>query len=136
MLECGDVECPRARRAIDELVGDDAGQVIEEGLGCRLDVLAAVGRTPSEVGLEVVREPHCLQDCGVVAAELRERYLHLGDGPCQGGLSGSGPLISFASVIHLLLKAGLDGRLQRILLSSPLLQTSQAAPCVEDLAWQ
>ena len=122
---------------MDELFGDDTGQVIEEGFGCRLDVLAAAGRLPSEVGLEVVREPHCLQDCGVVAAEFRERHLHLGDGSSQGGLSGSGPLVPFAGVIHLLLKAGLDGLLQRILLStSPLLQTSQAAPCVEGLARQ
>ena len=122
---------------IDELFGDDAGQVIEEGFGCRVDVSAVPGRTPSEVGLEVVREPHCLQDCGVVPAELLECHLHLGDGPGQGGLSGSGPLVAFAGGIHLLLKSGLDGRLQRILVStSPLLQTFQAAPCVEGLAWQ
>ena len=95
------------------------------------------GRPPSEVPLEVVREPHCLNDCGVVPAELRECHLHLGDGSGQGGLSGSGPLVSFAGVIHLFLKLGLDGRLQRILLSTlPLLQTSQVAPRVEGLAWQ
>ena len=125
LLECGDVEGPRARCLIDELFGDDAGQVIEEGFGCRLDVLAAADRLPSEVGLEVVREPHCLQDCGVVPAEFLERYLDLGDGSSQGRSSGSGPLVSFAGVIHLLLKSGLDGRLQWILLAaSPLLQTS------------
>ena len=121
---------------IDEFRGNDANQIVEEGLGCCLDVLAAAGRPPSEVGLEVVREPYSLQDCGVVPAELRERHLHLGDGPGEAGLSGCGPLVSFAGVIHLLLKSGLDGRLQRILLSSPLLQTSQAAPCVDDLVRQ
>ncbi|WP_236750232.1 hypothetical protein [Actinomyces oris] len=110
---------------MDELFGDDAGQVIEEGLGCCLDVLAAAGRPPSEVGLEVIREPHRLQDCGVVPAELLERHLHLGDGSSQGGLGDSGPLVPLAGGIHLLLKSRLDGRFQRILLStSPLLQTS------------
>ena len=137
MLECGDVEGPRAWCSIDELVGDDAGQVIEEGFGCRLDVLAAADRLPSEVPLEVVREPHCLQDCGVVPAELRECHLHLGDGSGQGGSADSGPLVPLAGGIHLLLKPGLDGCLQRILLStSPLLQTFQAAPCVDDLVRQ
>ena len=137
LLERGDVEGLRAWRETDELVGDDAGQVIEEGLGCSLDVPTAPGRPPSEVGLEVVREPHRLQDCGVVPAELLERHLHLGDGSSQGGSTDSGQFIPFAGVIHLLLKSGLDGRLQRILLStSPLLQTSQAAPRVEGLAWQ
>ena len=122
---------------MDELFGDDAGQVIEEGFGCCLDVLAAAGRTPSEVGLEVVREPHRLNDCGVVPAELLERHLHLSDGPGQGGLSGSGPLVPLAGVIHLLLKPGLDGRLQRILLStSSLHQAPYAAPCVDGLARQ
>ena len=93
---------------IDELFGDDAGQVIEEGFGCRLDVLAAADRLPSEVGLEVVREPHRLQNCGVVPAELRECHLHLGDGSSQGELSDAGPLVPFAGGIHLLLKSGLD----------------------------
>ena len=117
--------------------GDDACQVVEEGIGCRLDVSAAAGRPPPEVGLEVVREPHRLQDCGIVPAELRECHLHLSDGPGQGRSSGSGPLVPLAGVIHLLLKSGLDGRLQRILLSTPLLlQTSQAAPRVEGLARQ
>ena len=51
-------------------------------------------------------------------------------------MGDSGPLVSLAGVIHLLLKSGLDGRLQRILLSSPLLQTSQVAPCVEDIVRQ
>ena len=55
---------------MDELFGDDAGQVIEEGFGCCLDVLAAAGRTPSEVGLEVVRVSYRLQDCGLVLAEI------------------------------------------------------------------
>ena len=122
---------------MDELFGDDAGQVIEEGLSCRLDVLAATRRSPSEVGLEVVREPHCLNDCGVVSAELRERHLHLGDGPGQGGSTDSGQFIPFASGIHLLLKSGLDGRLQRILLStSTVHQAPYAAPRVEGIAWQ
>ena len=122
---------------IDEFRGNDANQIVEEGLGCCLDVLAAAGRPPSEVGLEVVREPYSLQDCGVVPAELRERHLHLGDGPGQGGSTDSGQFIPFAGVIHLLLKTALDGSLQRILLStSPLLQTSQAAPCVDDLVRQ
>ena len=122
---------------MDELFGDDACQVIEEGLSCRLDVLAATSRSPSEVGLEVVREPYRFKDCGVVSAELRERHFHLGDGSGQGRSSGSGPLVPLAGVIHLLLNSGLDGRLQRILLSTPLLlQTSQAAPCVEGLARQ
>ena len=70
---------------MDELFGDDAGQVIEEGFGCRLNILAAAGRPPSEVRLEVVREPHGLNDCVVVSADLRQRYLHLGDGSIQGG---------------------------------------------------
>ena len=122
---------------MDELFGDDAGQVIEEGLSCRLDVLAATSRSPSEVGLEVVREPHGLNDCGVVPAEFLECHLHLGDGPGQGGSTDSGPLVPLAGGIHLLLKTALDGGLQRILLStSPLLQTSQAAPCVDDLVRQ
>ena len=113
------------------------GQVVEEGLGCCLDVLAAASRSPSEVGLEVVREPHRFKDCGVVLAELRECHLHLGDGPSQGGSSDSGPLVSFAGVVHLFLKSGLDRRLQRILPAiSALLQTSQAAPCVDGLAGQ
>ena len=99
--------------------------------------MAAAGRPPSEVSLEVVREPRRLNNCVVVSAELRECHLHLGDGPGQGGLGDSGPLVPFAGVIHLLLKSGLDGRLQRILLSaSPLLQTSQAAPRVEGLVRQ
>ena len=52
-------------------------------------------------------------------------------------MSDAGPLVPFAGGIHLLLKSGLDGRLQWILLpTSPLLQTSQAAPCVEGLARQ
>ena len=122
---------------IDELFCDDANQIVEEGLGCCLDVLAAADRSPSEVGIEVVREPHCLQDCGFVPAELPERHLHLGDGSSQGGSTDSGQFIPFAGVIHLLLKTALDGSLQRILLStSPLLQTPQAAPCVEGLARQ
>ena len=122
---------------MDELFGDDAGQVIEEGLGCRLDVLAAPGCPPSEVSFEVIREPHRLQNCGVVPAEIPKRHLHLGGGSSQGGLSDAGPLVPFAGGIHLLLKSGLDGRLQRILLSaSPLLQTSQAAPRVEGLVRQ
>ena len=122
---------------MDELFGDDVGQVVEERLGCRLDVLAAACRPPSEVGLKVVREPHRLKDCGVVPAELLECHLHLGDGSGQGRSSGSGPLVPLMGVIHLLLKSGLDGRLQRILLSTPLLlQTSQAAPRVEGLARQ
>ena len=99
--------------------------------------MAVASRSPSEVGLEVVREPHRLKDCGVVPAELRERHLHLGDGSGQGGVSGSSPLVPFAGVVHLLLKTGLDGRLQRILLSTPpLLQTSQTAPCVENIVRQ
>ena len=110
---------------MDELFGDDAGQVIEEGLGCRVDVSAAPGRPLSEVGLEAVREPYRLKDCVVVPAELLECHLYLGDGSGQGRLSGSGPLVPLAGVIHLLLKPGLDRRLQRILLAaSPLLQTS------------
>ena len=80
LLERGDVKGLRAWRETDELVGDDAGQVIEEGLGCRLDVPTPPGRPPSEVGLEIVREPHGLNDCVVVAAELLECHLHLGDG--------------------------------------------------------
>ena len=97
-------------------------RLLKEGFGCCLDVLAAAGRSPSEVGLEVVREPHRLKNCGVVPAEFLERHLHLSDGPGQGGLGDSGPPVSFAGVVHLLLKSGLDGRLQRILLStSPLL---------------
>ena len=101
------------------------GQVVKEWLGCRLDVLAAADRLPSEVHLEAIREPHRLKNCGIVPAEFLERYLHLSDGSSQGGSSGSGPLVPLASGIHLLLKPGLDGRLQRILLStSPLLQTS------------
>ena len=68
---------------MDELVGDDACQVIEEGFGCRLDVLAAACRPPSEVPLEVVREPHRLKNCGVVPAEFPECHLHLGDGPAK-----------------------------------------------------
>ena len=91
-----------------ELFGDDAGQVIEEGLSCRLDVLAAACRPPSEVGLEVVREPYRFKDCGVVSADLLERHLHLSDGSSQGGLSDAGPLVPFAGGIHLLLKSGLD----------------------------
>ena len=122
---------------MDELVGDDAGQVIEEGLGCRVDFSAAVGRPPSEVGLEVVREPHCLQDCGIVSAELRERHLHLGDGAGQGGSADSGPLVPLAGGIHLLLKTRLDGRLQRILLStSTVHQAPYAAPRAKSVAWQ
>ena len=112
-------------------------QVVEERLGCRRDVLAAAERLPSEVGLEVVREPHRLNDCGVVTAELLERHLHLGDGSSQDGSTDSGQFIPFAGVIHLLLKTALDGGLQRILLStSPPLQTSQAAPRVKGIAWQ
>ena len=111
------------------------GQVVKERLGCRLDVLAAAGRPPSEVGLEVVRVPHGLKDCGVVPTELRERHLHLGDGPGQGRSTDSGQFIPFFGVIHLLLKSGLDGRLQRILLSaSSLHQGPYAAPCVDSLA--
>ena len=122
---------------IDELFGDDAGQVVEEGLCRCLDVLAAAVRPPSEVRLEAVREPYRLKDCGVVSTEFLECHLHLGDGPGQGGSTDSGQFIPFAGVIHLLLKPGLDGRLQRILLStSPLLQTSQAAPRVKGIAWQ
>ena len=122
---------------MDELFGDDAGQVIEEGLGCRVDVSAAPGRPPSEVGLEAVREPHRLKDCVVVPAELLECHLHLGDGAGQGGSTDSGQFMPFVGVIHLLLKTALDGRLQRILLAtSPLLQTSQAVPCVEGLVRQ
>ena len=64
----------------DELVGGDACQVVEEGLGRRLHVPTAPGRPPSEVRLEVIREPHRLNDCVVVPAELLERHLHLGDG--------------------------------------------------------
>ena len=137
MLERCDVESPRARCSIDELAGDDAGQVVEEGIGCCLDVLAAAGRPLPEVHLEAIREPHCLQDCGVVPAEFLEPYLDLGDGSSQGGSSDSGPLVSLADVIHLLLKPGLDRRLQWVPLStSPLLQTSQTAPRVEGIAWQ
>ena len=95
------------------------------------------GRTPSEVPLEVIREPHRLQDCGVVSTELLECHLHLGDGSSQGGSTDSGQSIPFAGVIHLLLKTALDGRLQRILLStSPLHQAPHAAPRVEGIAWQ
>ena len=115
LLECGDIEGLRAWCEMDELFGDDVGQVVEEGLGYRLDVLAAACRPPLEVHLEAIREPHCLKNCGVVLAELRECHLHLGDGPNQGGSSGSGPLVSFAGVVHLFLKSGLDRRLQRIL---------------------
>ena len=123
---------------MDELVGDDASQIVEEGLGCRLHVPTVAGRLLSEVGLEVVREPHGLEDCGVVPAELLERHLHLGDGLGQGGSTDSGQcFMPFVGVMHLPLKTALDGGLQRILLpTSPLLQTSQAAPCVEGLARQ
>ena len=122
---------------MDELFGDDACQVIEEGLGCRLDVLAAASRTPSEVPLEVIREPHCLNDCVVVPAELLQCHFHLGDGSSQGGLSDSGPLVPLAGGIHLLLKSRLDGRFQRILLStSTVHQAPYAAPRVKGIAWQ
>ena len=95
-------------------------------------------RSPSEVGLEVVREPYRFKDCGVVPAELPECHLHLSDGSSQGGLGDSGQFIPFAGVIHLLLKSRLDGSLQRILLftSSLLHQAPYAAPCVDGLARQ
>ncbi|OMG31299.1 hypothetical protein BKH33_13295 [Actinomyces naeslundii] len=73
----------------------------------------------------MIREPHRLQDCGLVLAEIPKRHLYLGDGSSQGGLSDAGPLVPFMGGIHLLLKSRLDGRLQWILLAaSPLLQTS------------
>ena len=95
------------------------------------------GRSPSEERLEVVREPHRLNNCGVVPTDLPERCFHLGDGSSQSGLSDSGRLVPFAGGIHLLSKATLDGRLQRILLAaSPLRQTSYAAPHVEGVSRQ
>ena len=63
-----------------ELFGDDAGQVVEEGLCRCLDVSAAAGRPLPEVRFEGVRVEHCLDDCVVVFADFLECHLHLGDG--------------------------------------------------------
>ena len=65
---------------MDELFGDDVGQVVEEGFGCCLDVPTAASRPLPEVRFESVRVEHCLDDCVVVFADFLECHLHLGDG--------------------------------------------------------